>query len=384
MEYSMDKDGRVVIPVVEFHDTIETSGPRVSVQQHIIAPGDTVSALLDPAFLEKGGGITREGQALFYLLNPHIKNIHRIHPGDRIKIPTPPLQGELMPRTAASFPPEKKQAPVQTEKRESENEVIPVEVLSSDQIQRLKAYAATMNGRLTHQGKLYFPGRNERKEIQLDLSKTPLIETDAPEKSILIFPKNLPYHPLQDKEIQQIISTYWKKVTIQPIESILPGPSRPKTETLPLAHRLSRKQVFQIVEQTGFEYVPEDIIRFHVNHIPVSARLDRIERPERPDLVLNFGTVFGQGIRAIQQKNYDLLSFSPIQDWQEQTERLLSALGFVVWKNPSFTHQDSVETLAGIYGERSSIRVFVSQGPVTPTTRSFLKARRIRHVSLQT
>jgi hypothetical protein len=265
----------------------------------------------------------------------------------------------------------------------------PVKSLSSDQIQRLQAYAATMNGRLTHQGELHFPGRNGQKEIQLDLSETPLIETDDPGKSILIFPNDSSRHPLQDKETRQVISSYWKKVTIQPINFILASPSRQKRarSTLKpasstLKSPLSRKQISQIVTQAGFDHVPDDIIRFHVNHIPVSARLDRIKRPDRQDLLLNFGTVFGQGIRAIQQNNYDILSFSSKQDWQEQTENLLSALGFTVWENPSFTYQGAVETLTGIYGEQSSLRLFVSRVPVTPMTRSFLKDRRIRHVSL--
>jgi hypothetical protein len=120
-----------------------------------------------------------------------------------------------------------------------------------------------------------------------------------------------------------------------------------------------------------------------VNGIPVSARLDRVKISNHPDLVLNFETVFGQGIEAIRQENIDILSFTSKQDWQEQVQSLLSALGFTVWQNPSFSYQGTVETLPGIYGEYSSNRLFISPVPVTPIARSFLEARRIRQVLLQ-
>jgi hypothetical protein len=363
LDYAVDKDGTVKIPVVEFHDTKNLSVPRFSVQKHTTVPGDTVSALLDPVFLDEGGNITLEGQTLFYLLNPHIKNIHRIYPGDRINIPLPSMQDVSPPPRVSTVP-------------------TPVGI-SSGQLQRLKAYADTLNGKLTHQGKLYFPGRNGRKEIQVDLSETPLIETDEPGKPILILPGHSSHHPLLDKAAQQSIASYWGNIRVLPMEAIVPQRDPLKPESSNLKTHLSRKQMVHILTQAGFDHVPDDIIRFHVNHIPVSTRLDRIKRPNRPDLLVNFGTVFGQGIEAIQQKNFDVLSFNLKQTRQEQVQDLLSALGYHVWQNPSFTHQGTVETLPGIYGEQASSRLFVSWAPTTPIVRSFLEARQITHVSLQ-
>lgn len=361
-EYAVDREGGISIPVVEFHDTLQSSVPQVSVKPHIVAPGDTVSALLAPDFLNKGGGITKEGQALFYQLNPHIKSIDRIFPGDRITIPLPAMRHVQI-------------SPV--------SEEVPLTTLSSFQLHRLQKYADTVNGRLSHEGKLYFPGRNGQEEVQLDLSETPLIETDAPRRSILILSNQAPHHPLQDETIRQTISSYWGHVTFQSIDTVLFPPDRKTAEPGTPTPRLTRKQIFQILARAGFDYVADDVIRFHVNHIPVSVRLDRVKIPDGPDLLLNPGTVFGQGIRALQQKNFQILTLTADQGREEQIQGLLWALGYQVWSHPSFTHQGAVETLPGIYAERSSNRLLVSLAPVTPMIQSFLEARRINHVRLQ-
>ena len=137
------------------------------------------------------------------------------------------------------------------------------------------------------------------------------------------------------------------------------------------------------MKQSGFDYEPDKVIGFHVNRIPVSARLDQVKIPNQPDLLLNFSTVFGQGIESIRQIEFKLLSFPLKQGWQEQVQHLLSALGFTVWHQPCFTHQGTVETLPGVYGEQSSNRLLVARTPVTPIVQSFLEARQIKYVFLQ-
>ena len=361
-EYDVDKEGRITVPVVEFHDTLQSSVPRGSVKLHTVAPGDTVSALLDPSFLNQGGGITKEGRALFYKQNPHVKNIDRIFPGDRIIIPLPTIRPEQIRPVSGDFP---------------------LTPLSFNQLHQLQKYADAMNGRLLHKGKLYFPGRNGQKEVQLDLSEIPLIETYAPQRSILILSNQAPRHPLQDETIRRAISSYWGHVTFQSIESVLPPLDRKTSGPDVPVSCLTRKQIFQILAQAGFDYVSDDVIWFHVNQIPVSVRLDRVKIKDRPDLLLNSGTVFGQGISALQQKNFQILTFTADQEREEQVRDLLSALGYHVWSHPSFTYQATVETLPGIYAENSSNRLLVSLVPVTPAIQSFLEDRRIKHVFLQ-
>ncbi len=333
-DYTVDKDGRVQIPVVEFHNTVES--PESHVSKYSI-----------------------QEPTLSYQSNSHIKDTRRLLPGDRIKIPAPSVQNipSRQPPTA----------------------------VDSEQLQRLQEYADAINGKLIHQGKLYFPGKNGRKQVQLDLSSTPVIEMDDPQKTVMILSNPSPQNPLQNEETRQTISSYWRHVKIQPIETILHNraPVLPGSGSPSLRYHLSRQQIFQILEQTGYVYVPEESFRFHVNQIPVSARLDRVKIPDRPDLLLNFGRVYGRGIDALRQLEFDVVTFTLMQNWQEQIRQLLSALGYQVWENPSFTHQGTVKMLAGIYGEQSSSRLFISSSPVIPLVRSFLETRQIQHICLQ-
>ena len=305
-DYTVDKHGKVKIPVVEFHDT------------------------------------------------------HRIHTSTRIKIPKP--AGRAVSRRR-----------------------MPAEPLgsgiSSAQWKGLQAYARTINGKLFHQGTLFFPGRNGRKAVELDLTATPLIETDAPKAAILILSRQSSQHI--DPAARQSILSYWGHAKIHPIETLLPHPVRLKPEPPAPDLPLSRKQIFHILEQSGFDYEPDAVIGFDVNRIPVSVRLDRVKIPKQPDLLLNFGMIFGQGIASIQQMEFKIWSVSSKQNWQQQVQHLLSALGYNVWHHPCFSYQGTVETLPGVYGEQSSHRLFVAGTPVTPMIQSFLEARQIKYVLLQ-
>jgi hypothetical protein len=208
-----------------------------------------------------------------------------------------------------------------------------------------------------------------------------LIETDEPKAAILI----LSHQSSQqiDQAARQSILSYWGHAKFQPIETLLPHPVRLKPEPPVTDPPLSRKQIFNILQLSGFDYEPDTVIGFHVNRIPVSVRLDRVKIPKQPDLLLNFGMIFGQGIASIQQMGFKLLSISSKQNWQQQVQHLLSALGYHVWHHPSFSYQGTVETLPGVYGEQSSHRLFVAETPVTPIIQSFLEARQITYVLVQ-
>ena len=367
---------------------------KTSYKQYVIFTVQDQDVLCEPYVIQKNDWLykifKKKGEisekdfpffiSIFKQINPHIQNIDAIATGTRILIPlkiTDKLDYSVDKDGRVKIPVVEFHHAVEPSKPRFSG------AFPSDQLQRLKDYAAAIRGRLTHQGKLFFPGRNGRKEVQLDLSRTPLIETDEPGKTILILPGHSSDHPLKDKETRQSISTYWGNVTFQSIESILPSTDRFKPVPSVMKTHLSRKQVFHILTQAGFQYMPEENVRFHLTGIPVSARLDRVKISNHPDLVLNFETVFGQGIEAIRQEDIDILSFTSKQDWQEQVQSLLSALGFTVWQNPSFSYQGTVETLPGIYGEHASNRLFISPVPLTPISRSFLEARRIRQVLLQ-
>ncbi len=384
--YASDDTGMVAVPVVEFSHLPASFDVTSYVREHIIQPGDTVSDLLDKAFLQKGGGVTREGRMLFYRLNPNIKNIHMVHKGTRVMLPDPGILSQpwfssylthgtlpahdnwekkgVLPQDAAAV-------------RAPENALPDV---SPYQILQLKRYAALINGTLVHQGKMYFPTKNDDTIVQLDLSRTPLIETsDTGEKTLLIPGNRTGY--ILDKKMIQTIKSHWKQVKTEQIQAAIQKARQHPQETVPLD--VIKSNILQILAGTPFDYTPEEKIRFLVNDISMSGVFGRIKRPDRSDLLINFAHIYGTGITRIQNMGFDILTFSPNQSWKEQIRLLLSALGYTIWENPSFSHQKMVETLEGLYAELLPDRIFVSQYPLTPGASMFLKTEQIRYIHLK-
>jgi len=363
-DFIPNHDGLVKVPVVEFKDKTTQTSQDLKIKEYTIAPGDTVSALIDRKFLKKGGGITSEGRHLFHQLNPHIKNIHQIHPGDRVWLPIPAL-----PRYAVK--------PLLFDK------TVPVTV-TDEQIKYLKQYAATINGRLVHRGKLHFPGRDGGKEVELDLSRTPLIEKGNLNEKILLIPDHRSGGgQLLDEVMRQTIVSYWYQLKIQSVKTVIQQLVKTTRGVHTTDGHLPQSWIGDILSATNFAYFSEETIRFQLNHIPVSVVMDRIIRPDQPDLLLNFGIVYGQGITAIQKAGFDVLSFSVQSSIYDQIDRLLSILGYQVWQDPTFTHKGTVEALTGIYGEKQESRLFISFFSLTPSARSFLDTRQIRYVFLK-
>jgi hypothetical protein len=370
-DFTPDDDGMVEVPVVEFNDIPDTFPLDQHIRAYTIQPGDMIAKLMDKVFLQKGSVITREGQQLFYHLNPGIKNIDLIHPGDRVVLPKPSILDHAWRRMLT-----KPNQPAVSDRRYRQ-------AVSPYQIAQLQQYAAAVKGTLIHRGKMVFPGRDGKKEVQLDLSQTPLIETnETDEKTLLI-----PHHPggghILDEQLRRQITSYWRQLKIEPIETVIRKLAEMKTKPGTGAMQSCKSMVPDILSDTIFAYFPEEKIRFSMNHIPVSATLDRVKRPGRPDLLLNFGTVYGQGLSAIQDLGFDILSFPPGKSREEQIKDLLSALGYTIWKNPAFNHRGTVETLEGIYAEQSESRLFISPYPLTPGARAFFEARQIRYFFLK-
>jgi hypothetical protein len=363
-DYAPGPDGLVKVPVVEFQNKTARPRPEIRLREYTISPGDTVSELMDQVFLKKGGGISPEGLHHFYQLNPHIKSVHQVRPGDRIRLPDPALlRSSLRPMLF---------------------EDMAGATVSPEQIQHLHQYAATVNGTLVHQGKLYFPGRAGGKDVQLDLSRTPLIESgDLSKKTLLVQGRHPGGGHLLDEMMRQTIASYWQQFTLQSIDAAIQQLVKLKTGLDMPAGHLPGSWITDILSDTRFEYFSKETIRFEVNHVPLSVAIDLVKRPGRPDLLLNFGTVYGQGITAIQQAGFEVLSFSAQESASAQIRLLLSALGYSVWQDPAFNNKGTVETLTGIYGENPESRLFISFLPLTPGARSFLETRQIRHVFLK-
>jgi len=384
--YASDDTGMVAVPVVEFSHLPASFDVAPYVREHTLQPGDTVSDLLDKAFLKKGGGVTREGRMLFYRLNPDIKNIHLVYQGTRVRIPEPavlsqPWFSSFLTHGRPPAQADREQAVFQPgdapQGHARENTLSDV---SADQIQQLKRYAALMKGTLLHQGKMYFPAKNGENAVWLNLAQSPLIETRDHGENILLFPGNQTGY-IRDKKLVQTIRSHWKNVRIGQIQAAIQKARL--MDPKPASPALIQKKIPDILAGAPFDFLSEEKIHFSVNDISMSAVFGRIKRPAGPDLLINFGDIYGTAITSIQNMGFDILSFYPNQSWKDQIRFLLSALGYTIWENPCFSHKQQVETLLGLYAELPPDRVFVSLYPLSPSESTFLQTEQIRYIHLK-
>ncbi len=384
--YRLDDKGMVEVPVVQFSDISEPLDLTPHIREHIIQPNDTVSDLLDKAFLQKGGGVTSEGRQLFYRLNPDITNIHVIYQDTKVTIPessilSQPWFPSFLAHGRVTAASRAKQTTVPTHAEASgpiPQKIIPK--ISAYQIQQLQQYAALLKGTLVHQGKMYFPSKEDETHFQIDLSQTPLIETHDHDEKILLIPGGWT-GAILDRQLIQTIKSHWHQLKTEQIASAIQkiGLHTPQ----PVSLSVIQHHMTDILSNPSFAYIPEERIEFFINDIPMSATFGRVKRPGHVDLLINFGNVYGTAITTIQDMGFKVLSFFPDVSWKDQIQQVLSSLGYSTWKNPSFSHQKMVKTLEGLYGELPPDRLFISQYPLTSVAGTFLKHEQIRYIHLK-
>ncbi|MCA1794510.1 MAG: hypothetical protein LC660_11710 [Desulfobacteraceae bacterium] len=384
--YSLDDKGMVEVPVVQFSDISEPPVLAPHIREHIIQAKDTVSDLLDKAFLQKGGGVTPEGRQLFYRLNPDIKNIHVIYQGTKVTIPessilSQPWFPSFLAQGRTTTASRAKQPSGSTHVAASAPEPPEtIQKISPYQIRQLEQYAALLKGTLVHQGKMYFPSKEDATHFFLDLSQTPLIETHGHDEKILLIPGGRAGAVL-DRQLILTIKSHWHQLKTEEIASAIQKIGLQTRQ--PVSLSVIQHHMTDILSSPSIMYIPEEKIAFFVNDIAMSATFGRVKRPGQLDLLINFGNVYGTAISTIQDMGFEVVSFFPDLSWKHQIQQLLSSLGYSTWKNPSFSHQKTVETLQGLYGELPPDRLFISPYPLTPGAETFLKHEQIRYIHLK-
>lgn len=385
--FQPDEAGNVEVPVVEFSGVPENYDLTAHTRKYTIQSGDTVSNLLDKAFLKKGGGITREGKGSFRHLNPDIKDIHLVYPGTRVVIPEPSILSQPWFRMflehgsayVSNGPAAGKQDPTKPATPPIKPPLKILPVIHDYQIQQLKRYASLIKGTLVNQGKLHFPGKNGLPDAALDLAQTPLIETGTPPGKIILIPKDRAGEIL-DKDLIQSIRSYWRHLKIEQIEAAIQSTRQleKKVSPIPLKPAVLRQIISGLIAATPYEYLDNDTIRFFIGTLQMSAKLGRIKRPEKQDLLINYGNIYGMGLEAIEKMGFEVFSIPTNgMTFQAATQSLLERLGYTTWQNPAFTQRGMVETLEGIYAVRKQERIFISQSPISTSAEDFLKNEHI-------
>jgi hypothetical protein len=199
---SQDGQRYVTIPMI----------PDVLYRDLKVRSGDSVSKILMKHLGVRWREIDKEYLRAFRRLNPDVKDLTMIYPGQILKIPERVTEDGAEPLLAIPPPPGKPPAETPTpslaERPPSEEEVAVLHHVLSKTVSQL-------GGKFLGSGHCYFPVKGER-DIRLDLVTFPVIETRDGRHMILETKQGLP------EDVEETISAYWKGVEVVPADPRAP------------------------------------------------------------------------------------------------------------------------------------------------------------------
>ncbi len=373
-QFSQTRPGILDIPVIEYATMPDTMDIEPFVDKYQVKEGDTVSELIDRQFLDEAGIITPEGIEAFKLANPEIKNINLIYTGSYIHLPDPAIASQ--PWFRALFDTSPPDSSAETEgsneadiKDDGEKERTVssprITTIDSQKLVQLNRYASLIGGTLKHTGKMYFPRQDQSTQV-LDLEAFPLIETKDGKKMVLVSEGKI------EDELLKSMKSYWNNLKVvrtseliketQLILSQQDDDQVTVTGLVKNAHFDNAFVVKQLLSYSRYEYIPNAEIPFKLNDIKLTATFGRIVRsPARPDLLINFGDVYGFALEEVRKKEFEILSITPAEAIYDVAQKIFSRLGYSIWENPSFKSDDGeVYTIEGLYFFKAREKLFLS------------------------
>ncbi|MDY6954657.1 MAG: LysM peptidoglycan-binding domain-containing protein [Thermodesulfobacteriota bacterium] len=178
--------------------------PDVLYRDRKVRSGDSVSKILMTHLGLSWREIRKGYLQAFRQLNPDIKDLATIYPGQVLKIPELASEGGAepslaMPPLSAAPPAEAATPSASVEIPPSEEEVAVLHHVLSETVGQL-------GGKFLAKGQCYFPVKGE-KDLELDLATFPVIETDDGRHMILETRQGLP------QDVGKAISAYWKGIS---------------------------------------------------------------------------------------------------------------------------------------------------------------------------
>lgn len=404
-DFKETRPGIVDVPVIELTHIPDVLKPFI--EKHRIKKGEVVSKLLNAIFLNRDGTLNTQGMRAFKLANPNIKNVNLIYAGSFINLPSASLC--LQPWFKSSLP---VKAAVKTKDRDKIKKIKKTGqegrgASKQENITRnryslytvLRDYAHMIGGKPLQTGKFYFP-RNNNADFILDLKSTPVIEL-ASGRKILIVP---------DKKtgaaLSGIIKLFWKDLKVMTIASaaqnlIKHNPkltdkklrdhlesntrvsrnkllnTRAGDNYLPVNHESAVKKLLGF---TDFHYIPDYKISLSIHDVNFNVFLGRIHKKDRPDLLVDFGTIYGYAFDLLRNKGFKIISFSPKSTFKTQVVKLFADLGMLVTKNPVFisTRTKKAITIHGLYVTGNIQDMLISDQPLDKETTAFLNQKKIK------
>ncbi|MDD9301534.1 MAG: hypothetical protein HUK40_03970 [Desulfobacter sp.] len=137
-----------------------------------------------------------------------------------------------------------------------------------------------------------------------------------------------------------------------------------------------------LVSATPFSYEADAHFPILLKNIEMTVSLGRITHDNKPDLLVNTGSVYGMALELVKKNGYEILNLSPDLTFGETALMLFAKLGYTTWKNPSFNSNGRVETISGIYVNAQMEKYFITRTPPLERAESFLKNEGITLLNL--
>ncbi len=383
--YEQGSNGIVEVPVLAFSTQITPAAVSRHTHKHEVKAGDTVSELLSKEFLTSRGNVSKVGEKTMLHLNPGIKDINCIYQGASITIPAPSILSQswfndfiAMGKKIAP-PAEVVSTYISEEKLTAPHASKPI---SMAELAHLKRYTQLIQGRLMHQGKLFFPpGSQEDKPKFIDLSKTPVISDRTGKKTVLIGPDAA--EASMDPDLVAAMKAYWTDLQFKKFSEVLNAKILFNIQTMKDVPNSQESLIRILLAATSYSYEPQVFFPVSLNNVQITVSLGRITHDHAPDMLINSGSVYGRALDVLKKQGYRILDLPSDLTFEDVCTRLFSRLGYQVWKDPSFNADRRVKNIPGVYAEKGKEKLFLTKTPLLKSATTFLENEKIDVVMLK-
>ena len=383
--YEQGNKGTVEVPVLTFSTQITPATISRHTHKHEVKAGDTVSTLLSEEFLTSMGNVSKVGEKTMLHLNPGIKDINYIYQGASITIPDPsilsqPWFNDFITMGKEIVPPAEVDSTNIPEKKITAPYA--AKPISMVELAQLKRYTQLIQGRLMHQGKLFFPpGNQEDTPKFIDLSKTPVISDSTGRKTVLLGSDAT--EASLDPDLVADMKAYWKDLQFKKLSEVLNAKMLSNTQTMKDVPKTQESLIKNLLAATAYSYEPQVCFPVSLNNVQITVSLGRITYDHTPDILINSGGVYGRALDVLKKQGYRILDLPADLTFEDVCTRLFSRLGYQVWKDPSFNVDQKVKNIPGIYAEKEKEKLFLTRTPLFKSATTFLENEKIDVIMLK-
>ncbi|MCA1785056.1 MAG: hypothetical protein LC657_03635, partial [Desulfobacteraceae bacterium] len=254
--------------------------------------------------------------------------------------------------------------------------------ISMAELADLKRYTQLIQGRLMHQGKLFFPPGNQTDKSKfIDLSKTPVI-TDSTGKKTVLFGSDATEASL-DPDLVAAMKAYWKDLQFKKFSEVLNAKMLFNPQTMKDVPKHQESLIKSLMTATSYAYEPQVFFPLSLNDVRITVYLGKITHDHAPDILINSSNVYGKALDVLKNQEYQILALPSDLSYEDVCTRLFSRLGYQVWKDPSFNADRKVKHIPGVYVEKGKEKLFFTRTPLFKNATTFLENEKIEIVMLK-